>query len=305
MSKLLNKSQEATAVRFYTKHPELEALLPPAFVSVSPPFGSSGFVQAVAEFQGAHGLFVDGKAGYKETIPALVAAFGTGAPRGDLLVFRGETKAIPGVTIVNPWAPGSFDFARWPGHIHGKFGIPLPRVLMLHDAITRTASACFEVLLTRKDKRGKNMRLGTGLMLDTDAVLYQCVPDLAVVTWHSGEWNGVAVGFDMIGLLDPAFAPNHPLRRPPTAWADRGYIDYTVAQKRVLPRVVEGLCGLLGVPLETPRQDDGKLALRGADQKLDVSPLTYRGVLAHGQVSRARWDGNRALEIVFGSQDVA
>ena len=298
--KLLNKSQESTAVRFYAKHPGLAALLPPAFVSLSPPFGSPEFAQAVADFQGAHGLFVDGKAGRKETIPSLVAAYGIGSPRGDLLIFRGETKAIPGVSVVNPWAPNSFDFARWPGHTHGKFGIPLPRVVLLHDSITRTAKACFDVLLTRKDKRGKNMRLGTGLMLDPDAVLYQCVPDLSVLTWHAGVWNGVAVGFDMIGLLDPAFAPNHALRRPPTVWADRGYIDYTVAQKRVLPRVVEGLCGLLGVPVETPREANGKLAYRGPDQKLDVSPLTYRGVLGHGQVSRARWDGNLALACAFG-----
>ena len=303
MTKLLNAAQVAAAVRFHQTRPELAASIPKDFPGRAAGYATAEFAQAVAEFQAAHGLFVDGKAGAQETIPALRNAY-LPQPSGasDVLVFAGEEHTIPGVRIVNTRSPEGYDFSRYPGHVHDGV-LPSPPALVIHDSITRTTDACFKVLLTRKDaKTGKNMGLGTGLMLSPSGTLYQCVPDLNRVTWHAGSgWNTQAIGLDVIALLDPSLAPRAPNRRPPTSWAPQGYLDYTPEQIVVLPKVIRGICDARGIPFDCPRDHpNGSPACRGANRALVLDPKTYRGVVAHGQLSTSRWDGNRALEIVFG-----
>ena len=300
---LLTATQRNVAVRFYAKPGVGTRLgIPALFLTLSPPYGTPEFAEAVAAFQAAHGLTVDGKAGPAETVPVMRRIFMESAKRHDVLVLRGKEFVIPGVRIVNPWSPEGYDFSRYPNHTHGMMVLDAPRVLLLHDSTTRTADACFNVLLTRKDAKGKNMGLGTALKLSPSGTLYQCVPDLAMVTWHAGGgWNAVGVGFDVIALLDVSLAPNSPLRRPAVQWSPKaGYLDYTPAQIAVLPAAVRGVCQVIGAPFDCA-MEKGHPAYRGGDEKLDLNPLNMRGVVGHGQISAARWDGNRSLSVIFDS----
>lgn len=300
MTRLLTNAQRTAAVKFYARAVRL--VIPAQFLKASPPYGTPEFAEAVAAFQAAHGLTVDGKAGPKETIPIMRRTYSSPLRRHDVLIFRGKEFEVPGVRIVNPWSPEGYDFSRYPGHTHGMMVLDAPRALLLHDSLSRTADACFNTLLTRKDKDGKNMKLGTALMVSPSGTLYQCVPDLAVVTWHAGGgWNAVAVGLDVIALLDTAYAPNSPMRRPAQPWSpDAGYLDYAPAQIAVLPAVVRGVCSALDAPYTCKRQADGRPWYQGKEQKLlDLNPLSFRGVLGHGQVSPARWDGNLGLAYGF------
>ena len=301
-TRLLSAVQSKAAVAFYAKNQGLQRELPQAFLDRGPRFGTVEFAERVAAFQAAHGLVVDGKAGRKETIPAIEAAFTATRWRHDCLIFRSGDFECPGVRVVNTYSPEGYDFSRYPGHVHGYFPGGQPSALLLHDSVTRTADSCFKVLLTRRGKDGKNMGLGTALMLSPSGTLYQCVPDLAAVTWHAGVWNRVAVGLDVIALLDVSLAPGSPLRRPATAWAPQGYLDYTLQQAEVLPKVVERLCELLGIPFECKRQADGRPAYCKASQVVPgLEPGTFSGVVAHAQVSAARYDGNLALAYTFGA----
>lgn len=301
MARLLTGARRAAALKFYARTTRLD--IPASFLATAPLVGTVEFAEAVAAFQAAHGLVVDGKAGPKETIPVMRRTFAASVRRHDVLIFRGKEFEIPGVRVVNPWSPEGYDFSRYPGHTHGMMVLDAPRALVLHDALARTADACFTTLLTRKDEDGKNLKLGTGLMLSPSGTLYQCVPDLAIVTRHAGGgWNGVAVGLDVIALLDTSYAPNSPLRRPRQPWSpDVGYLDYTPTQIAVLPAVVHGVCDALGVPFRCERQADGRPWYQGKEQKLALHPLTFGGVLGHGQASPVRWDGNLGLAYAFGA----
>ena len=303
---LLSADERAAALAFYVDHPEVAAALPLAFVKAHGPFGGVKMVEAVAAFQAAHGLQIDGKAGPRETLPALQAIYLTETaaekPRADALRFRGRYHEVPGVRVVNPSSPEGYDFGRYPGHTKGPMKPGYPTAVLLHDSVTRTTDACFQVLLKRKNRKtGKSLGLSTALMLSPSGTLYQCVEDLTMATRHAGGgWNGVAVGLDVIALLDPALAPKSPLRRPATSWAPGGYLDYTPEQRRALASILQTLAHLLQVPYDCPRDpSDGRPAYRKASEALTLNPKEFRGIVAHGQVSPARWDGQVALQTVF------
>jgi len=289
------------AKAYYVRRPALKAEFPEGFAP-GILYGSDAFIYAVAEFQAAHGLTIDGKAGEVETLPVLDAAYRPTSGRTDVLVCGGRNYNIDGVRVVNSLSPEGYDFSRFPGHTHGSMKAGKPTTVVVHDSVTRTTDACFRVLLERNGDNGKNMGLGTGLMLSPSGTLYQCVPDLTTVTYHAGGgWNGVAIGLDVIALFDPVFAPHAPNRRPPTRWAPQGYLDWTPEQKRVVPLVLRGLRPILGLGQELPypKGRNGQPAYCRADEKIVLDPKTYNGVVAHGQISAARWDGQLALFYTF------
>lgn len=298
---LLTERQIKAALSYYAKHPNLKGEFPEGFASgVS--YGSLEFVHVVAEFQAAHMLGIDGKAGVQETLPALDAAYRRPDGRSDVLIARGKEYLVDGVRVVNTRSSEGYDFSRYPGHTHGWMPIGRPTAVVVHDSVTRTTDACFRVLFERKDKDGKNLGLGTALMFSPSGTLYQCVPDLATVTYHAGGgWNTVGIGLDVIALLDPALAPNAPNRKPSTKWAPQGYLDWTEAQKKAVPAVLRALRPVLGLgrDLPYPKVANGQPAYCKASEKLDLDPKTYKGVVAHGQISAARWDGQLALLYTF------
>lgn len=301
-TKLLSAAQVRAAVAFYAKNHAYKDELPGPFLDQAPRYGSPEFAEYVAAFQAAHGLFTDGKAGLKETVPAIQAAFTPTRWRSDVLIFRGKEFEVPGVRVVNPYSPEGYDFSRYPGHTHGAFSSLAPGVLLLHDSVTRTTEACFKVLRERRGKDGRNLGLGTALMLSPSGTLYQCVSDLGIITYHTGKWNKVAVGFDVIALLDVSLAPSSPLRRPPTSWAPQGFLDYTAAQIKVLPGVVEVLCEVLQIPAKTPRRPDGRpFYCKASEVVPGLVPGSFQGIVAHAQVSNARYDGNLSLTYVWES----
>lgn len=298
---LLTLKQLQVAMAYYAKRPALKAEFPEGFAP-GVVYGSEAFICAVAEFQAAHGLVIDGKAGEVETLPSLDAAYRRADGRAGVLVCRGREYKIEGVRVVNTRSSEGYDFSRYPGHTHGAMKAGKPAAVVVHDSVTRTTDACFRVLLERKGADKKNLGLGTGLMLSPSGTLYQCVPDLVTITYHAGGgWNGVAIGLDVIALLDPSFAPHSPDRRPPTRWAPQGYLDWTSEQKRAIPLILRCLRPILdlGQELPYPKNGGGKPIYCEAGEKLDLDPKTYRGVVAHGQISSARWDGQLALLYTF------
>ncbi len=225
-------------------------------------------------------------------------------PRSDVVIFRGAVLPLPGVDVRNVYHPQGF---RLPdAHLHGRFSDAGPRGIVLHDTVTGTASSGFRALVERAKPDGTNMRLGSAFLLGPDGVLCQIVPDLADVTWHASGWSAWGVGLDVVSWVDPKLAPRSPLRRPRTAWAPGGYLDYAEEQKRVLRAAVPLLCGILGVPFDCPREKDGKPALRGYGRGpvKGLAPGAFRGVAGHAQVSKVRWDGNVALDVLFGAGPV-
>lgn len=259
------------------------------------------FIQAVASYQAAHGLAVDGKAG-PATLGMLRAMNWVRpdrVPPGSLRAFGRWHPVRSDVVVEGPWsvAGGRFDFEAM-GHTHGQFSPGQVEAVMLHDTVTRTTDAAYRVLLRRKSRSGKNLQLSTALLLDPSGVVYQAVPDLSDITRHASGWSERSLGLDVVALLDPALIePDHPLRRPSERWAPAGYVDYTTSQRRVLPLLVRSLCAIFDLPYAWLRDPSGRPATRPYGRRLDV-PESFRGVLAHGQVSKRRWDGNRALEVL-------
>jgi len=272
------------------------------------PWGGHAFVTEVAAFQAAYGLTVDGKVG-RQTVAQLAEALAaagvdtvsSGRPRADRIRFRGQEAEVPGVRVVAAIADEGYNFATAePGkHVHGSFKRGRPTALVLHDSVTRSADACFDVLRRRRSRKsGRNMGLGTGFILSPSGTLYQCVPDLDVVTWHASGWSGTAIGLDVVALLDPKLAPRSDRRRSATRWADRGYIDYTDEQLAALPATVAAICELAGIELSWPTDSEGDPDTQPWGKRLDLDSRRFSGVVAHGMISKARWDGNRALEVV-------
>lgn len=226
--------------------------------------------------------------------------------RDDVIVFRGSEVAVSGVVVRNTRHRHGLNLeAAAPRHIHGSFGTGRPTSIVIHDTVTVSARSGFHALIDRRGSDGRDALLGTGILIDADGILYQIVPDLALVTWHASGWSTSSIGLDMASLVDARLARNSPLRRPRTSWSERtGYLDYTPDQKITIKRAVAAICGATGIPFDCPRESNGSPATRGYG-KGPVRSLIgqggkYRGVVAHAQVSRARWDGNRALEILFG-----
>jgi len=263
-------------------------------------WGRDGFIRAVAKFQAAHGLTIDGRVG-KRTARALARVLTQPGEHCQALTFCSETSAPDGLRIIGPHHPDGFNFAEAdPGrHLHGLFRRGRPTALILHDSVTRTTSQCFEVLTRRRSKKThRNLGLGTQLMLGPDGTLYQCVPDLNFVTYHAPPWSPFALGLDVVGLLEPRHAPHSPRRRPKTSWAGRGYIDYTKAQKAALPLAVKAVCELCNIPFVWPCDFGGAPATRPYGEAMDLRPTEWAGVMAHAQITKRRWDGNRALEVL-------
>ena len=229
--------------------------------------------------------------------------------RPNVLVFRGAEIEIPGVDVRNIHHPKGMNLAvTYPKSVHGQFKLSAPHGLCFHDSVTASAPACFHALGNRQNDKGEIMGLGTGLIVGPGGGLYQIVPDLDTVTWHAIGYSAYMIGVDVVSLVDPKLAPNSPLRRPKTSWSEaRGYLDYTEPQKATLRAFVPLLCAALGVPFDCPREADGRPATRGYGKGpvRGLVPGKYRGCVGHAQVSKARWDANRAIEILFDNQVVA
>lgn len=229
--------------------------------------------------------------------------------RLDVLTFRGQEIEIPGVDVRNIHHPKGMNLAKtYPKSVHGKFGKSFPDGLCFHDSVTDSAPACFHALGNRQNAKGEIMGLGTGLIVGPGGGLYQIVPDLDTVTWHASNWSAYKIGVDVASLVDPKLAPNSPLRRPKTSWTEaRGYLDYTEPQKRTLKIFAPILCEAIGAPFDCPREKDGRPATRGYGKGpvRGLVPGQFKGCIGHAQVSKARWDANRCLEILFGAPTVA
>lgn len=301
------------ALRWYASgkwHTGSEEALPARWSEVfDGPHGSAAFALSVARFQAAHGLTPDGIVGPRTHV-LLDRLFGSPGVRGgrtDRLHFAGVEVPVPGVRVINAWdTERGFDFgtARPGAHGHGQVRGLRYGSIVLHDSVTFTGRACFDVLVRRSSRHtGRNLGLGTHIILDADGTAYQCVQDLAIVTWHATGWSRSAVGLDIVCPLDPRLVPRrpaHPCLHAGTAWAPDGYLDYTDAQKAALPALVRALCDLCGIPFAWPTDADGGPATRPYGQVVDGLRPGSHGVVAHGQISAARWDGNRALEILAG-----
>lgn len=300
---LLTRQQAEQARFWHRKRPALEYAIPLAFYVDRDAlvYASLPFVEAVASFQQAHGLKVDGKAGPKETIPAMAAAYAPMSRTSDVLVMGGRPIAVPGCRVVNPQSPEGYSFNRYKGHTHGRFPRP-PVAAVYHDSVTRTVEACFRALLTIKDQHGRNAGYGTQIIVSPSGTIYQVVDDLLDVTWHAGRWNEHALGIDVANLLEPSLAPHSPLRRPATSWADRGYIDWTPEQKRAVVALTRVLHTEAGLVYDCPRTPDGRPDTRAYGDAVPNLKPGFRGFVAHGQITRKRWDGNVGLLEAFGGQ---
>jgi len=227
--------------------------------------------------------------------------------RNDRLIFRGVEIEVPGEVVRNAYHPLGLDIdvPHPHPHTHGRFASGHPSGVVIHDTVTASARSGFWALLDRVNDSGQDTTLGTAIIVGAGGIIYQIVRDLDRVTWHASGWSDYKIGVDMACLVDPRLAPNSPLRRLRTSWSEaRGYIDYTEAQKDALRTLVKTLCGALDVPFDCPREADGRPATRGYGKgpvrSLVKQGPRYRGVVAHAQISKVRWDGNRALEVLFG-----
>lgn len=300
MSGLLTPGKLRAAMKWAQAHQNLADLMPSKFIG-DDAWASEAFIKRVAAFQAAHGLDVDGRAGPKQTIPAIVAAYHQPAGDTEGLVWGTSVLSVEGVQIINFRHPMGMDLGRFPDHLHGRFPAGEPSCIVLHDSITRTAQKCFDVLLERVDEQtGRNLRLGTHLIVSGSGTVYQTADLDTVVRHASGGLNKRAVGIDYANLLDPVFSPHHPLRRLATSWARKGYIDLTPEQKATTKLLLPALAGWLGVPLRWPVRPDGSPDCRGKEEVAPVDLRSYKGVLAHGQASPSRWDGNAALLALTG-----
>ena len=226
--------------------------------------------------------------------------------RSDVLGFRGQAIEIPDVRVLNTVDRQglNIDTAHKHPHTHGQFAAGRPDGICFHDTVTASTKAGFYALLGRKDDAGVDMLLGSGLLVAQDGTLYQIVPDLALVTWHASGWSTHKIGCDVVSLVDPKLAPASPLVRAKTSWSERqGYLDYTEAQKATLRAFVPILCRAIGAPFDCPRDPSGAPATRGYGKGpvKGLVPGKFKGCIGHAQVSKVRWDGNCALETLFGS----
>ena len=222
----------------------------------------------------------------------------------NVLIFRGVAIPVPGVAVQNTGHGYGFDIdEEHPHHhTHGVFPNGLPDGIAFHDTVTSGSVSGFHALLDRKNARGEDMKLGTGLLVDPDGTLYQIVKDLDLVTWHATGWSSFKIGCDVVSLVDPKLAPKSMLRRHRTSWSEaRGYLDYTEAQKQTLRVFVPLLCQAIGAPFDCPRESNGKPATRGYGKGpvRGLVPGKFKGCVSHSQISKARWDGNVALETLF------
>lgn len=186
---------------------------------------------------------------------------------------------------------------RFTSGLYGRIDPPAPWSVVWHDTVTRSAGVAFEVLA----KRG----LSTHFLLDEDGQLYQCADPGSTWALHAAAFNQESIGVDIVTLLDPALAEPKKhgddqerlarvVERPWSGSRERGQaIDYTAAQKRVIPLLARVLSDVYSIPrrmLAGPR---------GFGEKhTNLSDRIYRGHIGHGQWSSKRWDGNLAVEML-------
>lgn len=223
-------------------------------------------LEPIKAFQVAHGLPPDGKFG-----PRAVAAFRAGHPATALPSF-GRTGAFT---------------AR-----HTKPRPSPPTAIVIHDTVSHTAIGAQRTL----DDHG----YATHFLIELDGTVYQCMDPATTYGAHCGGFNAESIGIDVVAILDPTYANTaERLRlaaRPWSASKVKGQvIDYTQAQKVALVHLVDQLCAAFGIPRVVPHE------LTGYGRKVAGLTDKYRGVLAHGQWSRSRWDGLPAVEAIVAA----
>jgi len=207
-----------------------------------------------------------------------------------------------GLHVIGPDDPGGFSCGRPPGKSYGPITQPY-KAILIHDSISPTTSSCYNGLTSHN--------FGTGAMLDPDGTLFVCLNEIGRSVWHAGPYNRWCFGLDVIGWLDPNFKTHVPKARlhAPSLWATKGYIDYTEAQKVALPLAVGWLVQCLRLPeIKVLWHSEGYLWTMPYGKACPKSekPAEFFAlhpdvtVLAHSQICKPRWDGNRAIEVLAG-----
>lgn len=169
-----------------------------------------------------------------------------------------------------------------------------PISIGIHDTVSRTAAGTNRYL----ERKG----LSTNYYVDEDGAVYEVANPGEWTTYHGGYANDEAIGVDMVCLLDGKSLGRSQAdkarrgRLVKVPWARKRVIDYTDAQKAALVELVRWLCAWFAIPFEA-HEVRGKYGKRVPRNVMDMND--YRGIAGHGQWSTKRWDGNRALDVLF------
>ena len=167
-----------------------------------------------------------------------------------------------------------------------------PTAIVIHDTVSHTAEAAQRTL----DKEG----YATHFFVDLDGTVLQCMDPGAEYGSHCAGLNEPSIGIDVVAILDPSYANNaEKTRTVERAWSAskrKGkVIDYTPAQKLVLPALCRSLCDSFGIPHYVLD------AAAGYGEKVPGLSPAFRGVLAHAQWSSKRWDGLFGIEALLAA----
>ena len=167
-----------------------------------------------------------------------------------------------------------------------------PWNIVLHDSVTRSARACFRVLKAR--------HLSTHYIVCESGKIYETLDPELYSGAHARRWNTTSIGIDVVSMVSvkslrksratdiPRLARVIKQRYRPHN-KTKTVVDYTPEQVEALANLVNWLCDRFDIPktLPTLPVDYG--------WKIDINPATYKGVVAHGQISSKRWDGGMAV----------
>ena len=173
-----------------------------------------------------------------------------------------------------------------------------PSCIVLHDSVTRSAMACYQVL--------ERKRLSTHYLISESGKIYETLDPELYSGAHCRKWNRPSIGIDVISMVSAKSL--RPSRAGDKARLERvikqqyrphnrfkSVVDYTSNQVQSLVCLVSWLCDRFNIPKRIPSDvvDYG--------WKLDLAADDYSGVVAHGQVTSNRWDGGMGVVHLLAS----
>jgi len=236
-------------------------------------------IDKIKEFQEEHDLDVDGYLGPATHRRLLLAHEAENEEKTGILI-DGETHFFE-------WDKFKLDLIK-PGCYSKRKRTRHPKMIVTHWDVCSSAAACKRVL--------ENRGISTHFVIDNDGTIIQLV-DTNNVAWHAGKVNSRTIGIDISTAYYLKYQKKYTSKGlpPKPVLTDsvvhgvklKPHLGYYPEQIEAYKALISFLCAHYKIPLECPRNDEGKLLTKVHP---DAAKARFKGIVNHYNLTRGKID---------------